>query len=124
MRHQEAYIQDPQIESENQVSTRGSHTSETGLRGDLRSRTFGLLFFGVLLLAEMGDEEESGSSAVIFSGRAARGDAFLGTSGDPLLPPKHTKKLKTKKDDKLELTLQSCKKLCQRMKKKKNLANR
>ena len=70
------------------ISTRGSHTSETGLLGDLRSRNFGLLFFGVLLLAEIGVAGESGSRAVIFSGRAARGDTFLGTSGDPLLPPK------------------------------------
>lgn len=74
-----------------QAALQEAHTSETGLRGDLRSRTLGLLSFGVLLLAEIGDEEESGSSAAIFSGRAARGDTFLGTSGDPFLPPKHTK---------------------------------
>lgn len=44
---------------------------------------------GVLLLAETGGEEDSDSSAVIFNGRAARGDTFLGTSGDPFLPQKH-----------------------------------
>ncbi|CDY49727.1 BnaA10g11570D [Brassica napus] len=41
--------------------------------------------------------------AANFSGRAARGDSFLGTSGDPFLP-QNTYKIKNKKIDKMKIT--------------------
>lgn len=42
------------------------NTSATGLRGDLRSMTFGLLFFGVLV-ATLGEDTESGSDLGVLS---------------------------------------------------------
>lgn len=42
------------------------NTSATGLRGDLRSMTFGLLFFGVLV-ATLGEDTESGSDPGVLS---------------------------------------------------------
>lgn len=48
-------------------------TSDAGLRGDLRSRAFGVLSFGVLLVGFTEGESESGPGILSF--RAVRGVA-------------------------------------------------
>lgn len=59
-------------------------TSGTGLRGDLRSATLGLLSFDILL-ARLKEDAESASEVVDLSWRTARGETFRGTSEEPLL---------------------------------------
>lgn len=53
----------------------GVYTSITGLRGDLRSTTLGLLSLGVLIDGRGEDENLSESAPAILSWRAVRGVA-------------------------------------------------
>ena len=64
-------------------------TSTTGLLGDLRSVTLGLLSFDDLV-AWLKEDAESMSRVVGLSLRTARGDTFWGTSEDPLLKSEYT----------------------------------
>lgn len=50
------------------ISIRGFYIFEIGFFGDLWFRNFGFLFFGVLLLVEIGVVGELGFRVVIFSG--------------------------------------------------------
>lgn len=58
-------------------------TSDAGLRGDLRSRTFGVLSFGVLLVGFTEGESESGPGILSFRAvRGVAGDFLWGNSED------------------------------------------
>lgn len=67
--------------------TNKSNTSGTGLLGDLRSVTLGLLSFDALLTWP-NEEAELVSKGLGLSWRARRGETFWGTSEDPLLKSK------------------------------------
>lgn len=58
---------------------------EKGFGGGLWFEIFGFVFFGILLLVEIGDEEEFVFSVVNFSGWVVWGDSFLGIFGDLFL---------------------------------------
>lgn len=71
------------------------NTSDIGLRGDLRSTTFGLLSFEAFLTGLGEEEAELGSEPGVFSCRAVRGvagDFFWGTSEVPALLVKMSRK--------------------------------